>query len=93
MHEIKVNLPTSQEDYKDGIGEGCWVIVDDETFNAYQENKNQKNCKGILHNDSIEYPRFTVGTKIYFELRGAARPVADYNFLNDPTVKVERIDL
>ena len=93
MHEIKVNLPTSPKDYREGTGEGCWIIVDDKTYKEYQSDSKKKNCKGILHNDSIEYPRFTVGTKIYFELRGAARPVADYNFLNDPTVKVERIDL
>ena len=79
MHEIKVNFPTNKEEYKNGNGEGCWVLVDDDTFAEYDKDSTKKNCVGILHNNSLEYPRFTVGTKVYFELRGSQRPVAIYD--------------
>ena len=93
MYDIKVNFPTNKEEYKNGNGEGCWVLVDDDTFAEYDKDSTKKNCVGILHNNSLEYPRFTVGTKVYFELRGSQRPVAIYDFLNDPTIELEKIEL
>ena len=93
LYTIKVNLPQTLKYFKTGNGEGCFVIVDEETYKAYLLDLKKKNCIGILYNDSFEYPRFTVGTLIHFEMRGKKRPVANYHFLNDPTKKLNKIDM
>ena len=51
MHEIKVNFPTNKEEYKNGNGEGCWVLVDDDTFAEYDKDSTKKNCVGINGSD------------------------------------------
>lgn len=93
-YQIKVNFPKTKEEYKNGNGEGCFVAVDDETFDIYNQNTSGKKLySGILLNNCLEYPRFTVGSKVYFEMRGENRPVAPFDYLNDENIEIEKIDL
>lgn len=92
MKEIKVNLPFSEEDYKIGAGEGCFVIVDDDTFKDYEANKTGGKYPGILHNNSLVYPRFVNGARVMIELRGENRPVVPYDYLIDPNTKIDVFD-
>lgn len=74
---IKVNLPYSEEQFINGNGEGCFVLVDNETLNAWNDDGNVGGeYFGTLDNNSIYYPEMKAGTEIKFELRGEHRPVA-----------------
>ena len=93
-HTIKVNFPKTKESYKSGNGEGCYVAIDDKTFKEYQKNHHgSKLYSGILLNDSLEYPRFIKGCKVYFKMCGDNRPVVDFNFLNDDSIEREFFDI
>lgn len=82
-NHIMVNLPPEERDYLSGNGEGVWVLVDEETLEAYNRNSDDKNFVGILDNDSIYYPGLRAGMLIPFEMRGEYRPVVDfYTFLS-----------
>lgn len=76
---IKVNLPLTEEDYRNGNGEGVWVEVDMATKAAYDEDKAGLVCRGVLANSSLYYPTLQCGCEIVFEMRGEHRPVADYH--------------
>lgn len=67
---IKVNLPNSEEKYISGNGEGCFVIVDEETRRLYDEDDFGTICEGILDNDSLYYPDLKHGVRVPFEMRG-----------------------
>ena len=76
-HYIKVNLPSTQEDFINGNGECCFVLVDDETFKAWEDDNNTGGTYlGTLDNDSLYYPSMKAGDEIKFELRGENIPVA-----------------
>jgi len=81
LHQIKVNLPHSEEDYKNGNGEGVWVEVDEKTFAAYNDNKSGEKHVGKLINqplDDFGDYGLQFGDYFEFELRGALRPVATW---------------
>lgn len=74
---IKVNLPYSEEQFINGNGEGCFVLVDKETYKAWEDDSKVGGVyKGTLDNYSLYYPELKPGVEIKFELRGENRPVA-----------------
>lgn len=76
-HYIKVNLPATEENFLNGNGEGCFVLVDDKTYQDWEDDTKFGGVYyGTLINDSIYYPEMEYGTEIKFELRGDERPVA-----------------
>lgn len=80
---IKVNLPSSEEDYKQGYGEGVWAIVTPEIKKAYDDDEAGTTYNGILDNDSCYYVGLEHGAAIPFEMRGEKRPVVPYSWLKD----------
>lgn len=81
MHLIKVNLPSNEEAYKNGNGEGCWFLVSEEVKNAYDSDENNTKYQGILDNDSVYFKGLFAGTELPIEMRGEMRPVVPYNYL------------
>lgn len=81
MEYIKVNLPASQEAYRNGNGEGVWVLVEENVKKAYDTDEGGTCYKGILDNDSVYYPALKHGVTIPFEMRGENRPVVPYTWL------------
>ena len=81
MEHIKVNLPSNEKNYLSGNGEGCWVLVNEDAFKAYENDENDTTYNGILDNDSIYYPGLLAGTEIPIETRGKCRPVVPYSWL------------
>lgn len=82
-HYIVVNLPSSEEDYLSGNGEGVWVEVDDDTIRDYDNDMRGYFYHGVLANDSLYYPGLSCGMTLPFEMRGVRRPVASYKWLSD----------
>lgn len=83
VHDIKVNIPTSEENFKSGFGEGVWVLVEPEVHEKYNSDVKGEVCWGILDNNSCYYKGLDAGTEIPFELRGDLRPVVLLDFLKD----------
>lgn len=81
MEYIKVNLPGNEEAYKNGNGEGVWVLVEENIKKAYDTDESGTTYEGVLDNDSIYYPGLIHGTIIPFEMRGQNRPVTPYEWL------------
>lgn len=81
MEHIKVNLPSSERDYIDGCGEGCFVLVEADAKKAYDTDESGTEYTGILDNDSLYYPGLMHGVVIPFEMRGEKRPVCPYLWL------------
>ena len=81
MENIKVNLPSSHESYIDGIGEGVWVLVEEDVKKAYDTDENNVSYECILDNDSLYYPGLKHGVKMPIEMRGENRPVVPYSWL------------
>lgn len=74
---IKVNFPADHESYQSGNGEGMWVLVDAQTYLAYQSDIAGGVWNGTLANDSVYYPgELRVGDEVTFEMRGKNRPCA-----------------
>lgn len=87
MNHIKVNIPVNETDYKNGNGEGVWVLVDgftEEDYNNDEAGTGRDGIpyEGILDNDSIYYPGLTHGTVVPLELRGGGRPVVQFDWLD-----------
>lgn len=82
---IKVNIPYTEQGFKDGNGEGVWVIVDAETKAIYDSNKNTENevFRGVLDNDSVYYTKLKCGANVPFVMRGNNRPVVMLDYLKD----------
>ncbi|MGC6767762.1 hypothetical protein [Enterococcus sp. LJL51] len=78
---IKVNFPFSKEDYFNGNGEGCWVLVTKDTKEKHDSDVLEGMYRGVLSNDSYYYPELKVGSRVLFNMRGSKRPVADWGFL------------
>lgn len=80
---IKVNLPATEQGYKNGEGEGCFFLVDDETKAAYDRNEQPTGMQymGTIDNDSLYYPTLKHGDRLPIELRGEQRPVVPYDYL------------
>ena len=81
MEHIKVNLPSNEESYKLGNGEGCWVLVEENVKRAHDTDEKGTNYVGILDNDSFYYPGLYAGKEIPIEMRGTYRPVVPYSWL------------
>ena len=81
MEDIKANLPTSEDDYKNGNGEGVFVLVAPEVKEAYDTDEEGGTYEGILDNDSIEYMDLNHGERVPLEMRGVNRPVVPYKWL------------
>lgn len=80
-HIIKVNLPSSEEAYESGNGEGCWCIADSKVSEAYNNDEEKGTYEVILDNDSVYYPGLMAGKKIPIEMRGEQRPVVPISWL------------
>ena len=80
---IKVNLPSSEEPYAMGVGEGVWVEVDKGVYDDYIEGSVGRFYVGELANDSIYYPGLLCGMSVPFEMRGESRSVVRYGWLVD----------
>ena len=78
---VKVNLPSNQESYISGNGEGVWVKVDEQTCRDYDNDGRGRFYHGELANDSIYYPGLMCGMTIPFEMRGKNRPVVKHSWL------------
>lgn len=78
---IKVNLPQSEEAYRQGTGEGCFFIVSDEVKRAYDADEAGTTYTGILDNDSSYYRGLYHGEELTIEMRGDKRPVVPYSQL------------
>lgn len=76
IYSIKINIPTSLEQYYEGNGEGCFVLVTKEAKEAYDNDEDKSVFVGILDDDSFYYKDLNHGEKIPFETRGKNRPVA-----------------
>ena len=83
VFHIKANLPTSQEGDKQGNGEGVFVLIDEETKKAYNNDQAGGLYTAILDNDSIEWPELKPGTRIPLTLRGTFRPVVPFSWLEN----------
>lgn len=70
---IKVNLPSSIEDYKTGNGEGMWAVVaSQEDFDIEQAEVEGTKFKVYLCNDSFYYPDdYPWGSEVIAESRGS----------------------
>ena len=80
---IKANLPATEEDYKQGYGEGVFIIVTPEIKEAYNNDESGTTYNGILDNDSIYYIGLEHGEQIPFEMRGELRPVVPFTWLQE----------
>lgn len=80
-YHIKCNIPGSAEDYTEGYGEGCFVLVDQETLEAYENDTTGGRFEAVLDNLPAIYDGLEPGTVITIEMRGEKRPVAVYDEL------------
>ena len=80
---IKVNIPSSEEGFREGFGEGVFVIVDEDVRKLYDEDDEGTICEGILDNDCLYYPELKHGVIIPFEMRGDKRPVVLFSWLKE----------
>jgi hypothetical protein len=77
LHQIKVNIPASEDDYKNGNGEGCWAEVDDKTYSDYLRDERGGQYVGkLLNQPSTDLHDLQYGDYFVFEMRGEGRPVA-----------------
>ena len=83
LYYIKVNLPETENDYKDGNGECVWALVDDTCKKAYDNDSDGCTFIGILCNGSIYYPHLAHGMAVVIEMRGEKRPVVPLGFLTN----------
>ena len=83
MTDIKINLPTTEDESRTGNGEGVFVLVDDDVKRAYDNDEEGTEYRGILDNDSWSYPGLIHGEEIPIEMRGSSRPVVPYKWLLD----------
>lgn len=81
MEHIKVLLPSSEELFNVGVGEGVFVLVNEDAKKAYDTDENGTNYTGVLDNDSLYYPGLKHGAVIPFETRGEKRPVVPFKWL------------
>lgn len=82
LNLIKVNLPMSQDQEKEGLGEGIFVSVSDEVKDSYDKNEDGTICEGRVFELSLCYPELEEGNIIYFKLRGENRPLCNFSFLS-----------
>ena len=78
---IKVNMPDNAEGYERGNGEGVFVLVDEQTKRAHDNDEESGIYFGVLDNDSFYWPGINHGEIIPFEMRGNNRPVVPLAWL------------
>lgn len=78
---IKINVPTTEEEYLSGNGEGMWALADEKTKRAYDEDAASGEYEVILDNNSFFWDGLEHGQLVPIEMRGEARPVVPYNWL------------
>ena len=81
MNHIKVNFPDTMDGYREGYGEGMWVIVDDIAKAAHDANAKGGEYWGVLDNDSWYWRGLVHGERVPFEMRGEYRPVCPFSWL------------
>lgn len=87
-HLIKVNIPQNETCYEHGVGEGVFVLVDAETYAAWDKDETGGVWYGTLKNDSISYGEpLLYGAEMVFEMRGGKRPVAVWHGFLDELAK------
>ena len=77
VNRIKVNVPSSEEHYRMGIGEGVWVLVDEEVIAKREAGVSGIILAGVQDSPSEHWP-LSLADAIPFEMRGAGRPVVPY---------------
>ena len=80
---FKVNLPSNEDCFKSGNGEGVWAITTDENHKKFANNINSKNEKFLVRllNEPIYYDSLHWGDYVLVESRGSLRPTAIYSEL------------
>lgn len=74
LHQIKVNIPASEDDYKNGNGEGCWAEVDSKTYSDYLRDERGGQYVGKLLNQPFtDLHGLQYGDYFVFEMRGKTR--------------------
>ena len=77
LHQIKVNLPETEESYNKGNGEGCWAEIDDKTFQDWETDREGGQYVGrLLNTPFFDFHGLQYGDLFVFEMRGDKRPVA-----------------
>lgn len=72
------NLPSCQEEYNSGNGEGCHFLpLTEVDRDKYDEDCETGTINAIILNNSIFYPLLSWGTIVQLECRGKKRPVLD----------------
>lgn len=79
---VKVNFPSCERDFEKGYGESMRVLVEPETKAAYSADVEGGTWQGVLDNDSIYHPSLKHGHAVEFEMRGALKAVAKWDFLS-----------
>jgi len=89
---IKVNLPSTPEDYRRGNGEGIHaLIVEEADVQRYKEDATEGQLVVLACNDSCYYPGVvTYGSRLTCEFRGGDRPVAVWGELPHRGVDARR---
>ena len=80
-HYIKINVPTTEEEYVRGNGEGMWALTDDSGKRAYDEDAESGEYEVIIDNDSFFWEGLEHGQLMPVEMRGVHRPIVPYNWL------------
>lgn len=80
-HLIKANLTYDEKSYELGVGEGCWLFVEDDCKLAYDRDDAEGEYVGILDNDSCYFEGLSCGEELPVEMRGEGRPVVPYRYL------------
>lgn len=75
---LKVNLPRNEELFNQGHGEGCFVVVEEETKAHFDVNNAGGVFLGILLNSPVykEWFHLEEGDPVLFCMKGQLRPVA-----------------
>jgi hypothetical protein len=75
---LKVNLPRNDASFSDGFGEGCFVVVEEQTKALFDVNREGGIYVGILLNTPVykEWFHLKEGDPILFCMKGQLRPVA-----------------
>lgn len=81
MDYIKVNLPSTQNGYEEGYGEGIWCLADHDAKIAYDTDEAGTKYTAILDNDSVYYPGLKHGVVVPIEMRGTYRPIVPLDWL------------
>ena len=82
-HHIKANLPYNHEADEENVGEGVWVIVDDEAKTAHDADDSSGTFDCVLDNASCYWRGLYPGEVMPLEMRGNLRPVVPFEWLEE----------